>query len=100
MPAYVIAELDIHDMEGYRTYGAQALPTILEHGGRPLVASSNVDVLEGDRPCPRLVILEFPDMDTAKKWYASDAYAGPKKLREQIASTVMLMVDGWSPPSR
>lgn len=96
MPAYVIAELDIHDMDGYRTYGAQALSTILQYGGRPLVSTSDVEVLEGDRVCPRLVILEFPDMETAKQWYSSEVYEGPKQLRKQIAETVMLVADGWA----
>ena len=42
-------------------------------------------VLEGDWSPSRLVVLEFEDLEAAKRWYDSEAYREARKLREGAA---------------
>ena len=51
-------------------------------------------VLEGEWNPARLVVLEFPDLDSAKRWYESERYQDAKKLREGAASLRMVAVEG------
>jgi uncharacterized protein (DUF1330 family) len=40
------------------------------------------------------VIIEFPDMDAARAWYHSDAYAPLRELRRSASTTHIVIVDG------
>ena len=51
-------------------------------------------MLEGDWQPSRLVVLEFEDLATAKRWYGSDAYQQAKRLREGAAHLHMVAVQG------
>jgi uncharacterized protein (DUF1330 family) len=46
----------------------------------------------GDRPA--LVMLEFEDLEAARRWYESEAYQEAKKLREGAASFRAIAVQG------
>jgi uncharacterized protein (DUF1330 family) len=63
-------------------------------GGRFLVRGGELAVLEGDWQPPRLVMLEFEDLEAAKRWYESEAYQEAKKLREGAASFRAIAVQG------
>jgi uncharacterized protein (DUF1330 family) len=51
-------------------------------------------VLEGDWHPSRLVVLEFPNLEAAKRWYESETYQDAKKLREGAARLRMVAVEG------
>ena len=82
MPAYVIAETDITDPEQYARYMAASPAAIAEGGGRFVVRGGDVEVLEGDWRPPRLVVLEFDDVEAAQRWYDSAQYRAVRALRE------------------
>ena len=44
MPAYVIAETDVHDQEQYDRYKAAAPETIAAYGGRYVARGGELDV--------------------------------------------------------
>jgi uncharacterized protein (DUF1330 family) len=44
------------------------------------------------------VILEFPDLETAKAWYTSTKYEEAKRLREGAANLRMVAVQGLDEP--
>jgi uncharacterized protein (DUF1330 family) len=95
MPAYVIAFVDIHDRTRFvQEYAAHFLPTLKPFGGRVLAASDEAETIEGAVPPGRIVVVEFPDIDTAHRWYASDAYAPLIKLREATATTSLVLLPG------
>ena len=54
-------------------YLAQVEATFLPYGGKWLVLDGDVEVLEGAWP-GSVVLMEFPDRATAKRWYTSPAY--------------------------
>src|SRR5262245_51988282 len=78
MPAYVIAEVDIHDPDQYADYTAAVPDTLAASGGRFVARGGELAVLEGEWTPPRLVILEFEDLEAAKRWYESPAYQEAK----------------------
>jgi uncharacterized protein (DUF1330 family) len=94
MPAYVIVETDVSDPEQYELYKDAAPASIAAHGGRYVVRGGEQSVLEGDWNPKRLVVLEFPDLETAKRWYESEGYGEARKLREGAATFRMVAVDG------
>jgi uncharacterized protein (DUF1330 family) len=97
MTAYVLAEIEIRNPEGYKGY-AQTVPgTIAQYGGRFLVRGGTVEVLEGEWPQRRRVIIEFPSMAAAKRWWDSPEYAKPKALRRANSEGRLLLLEGFAP---
>jgi uncharacterized protein (DUF1330 family) len=94
MPAYVIVETDITDAERYEQYKAASPGAIAAGGGRFVARGGELAVLEGDWQPSRLVVLEFEDLATAKRWYHSDVYQQAKKLREGAARLRVVAVQG------
>lgn len=94
MPAYVIVETDITNPERYEQYKAASPAAIAAGGGRFLVRGGELVVLEGDWQPSRLVMLEFDDLASAKRWYESEVYQQAKKLREGAARLRMVAVQG------
>jgi uncharacterized protein (DUF1330 family) len=94
MPAYVIVETDITDPERYEQYKVASPAAIAAGGGRFLVRGGELVVLEGDWQPSRLVVLEFEDLEAAKRWYASQRYQEAKNLRQGAAQLRMVAVQG------
>ena len=94
MPAYIIVETDITDPEQYEQYKAASPGAVAAGGGRFVVRGGELAVLEGDWSPKRIVMLEFEDLEAAKRFYDSPAYQEAKKLREGAASLNMIAVEG------
>lgn len=94
MPAYIIVETDIQDPEQYERYKAASPGAVAAGGGKFVVRGGELAVLEGDWQPSRLVILEFPDLDAAKRFYDSEIYQEAKKLRDGAANLRMVAVEG------
>jgi uncharacterized protein (DUF1330 family) len=94
MSAYVVVDITIRDRTTYERYKAMAAPTVAAYGGRYLVRGGATESLEGDWHPPRLVILEFPDVEAGRAWWDSPEYQPAKALRQSCADTVMLLVQG------
>ncbi len=94
MTAYVIYQGEIIDPERYDEYKTKAAASIVAAGGRYLVRGGSVEVLEGEPPAGRTVVLEFPTMKAAIDWYRGDEYTEVRKIREGAARARMYVVDG------
>jgi uncharacterized protein (DUF1330 family) len=94
MPAYVIIETDISDPEQYERYKEASPAAVASGGGRFVARGGELAVLEGNWEPTRIVVLEFPDLETAKRWYVSPEYEEAKRLREGAAKLNMLAVEG------
>lgn len=94
MPAYLIADIDVRDSEAYAEYRRLAPATIEKYGGRYLVRAGATEVLEGDHRPARLVVLEFPNMATLKRWYDSEEYRALKTLRQRVTSSMIFAAEG------
>ena len=94
MPAYLIAEIEVTDPAGFDEYRQLVPATIQQYGGRYVVRGGATEVLEGDWQPKRVVVLEFPSLEQAKRWYHSDEYAPVKDIRLKTASTRLVLVQG------
>lgn len=83
--------VDQEAMEAYRSgnRGGGAAAT----GMKPLVVYGALETLEGEA-ADGVVVLEFPDRESAKSWYYSPDYQERAKLRQQAAPYRCLMVEG------
>jgi uncharacterized protein (DUF1330 family) len=97
MRAYVIAEIEITNPEGYKAYAALVPATIEQFGGRFLVRGGKAETLEGEWPERRRVVIEFPSVEAAKKWWDSPEYAKPKALRRANSNGRLLLLEGALP---
>ncbi len=96
MPAYVIAEIEVTNPEGYKGYTAVVGESIRKYGGRFLVRGGPAHPLEGDWPERRRVILEFPSTDAARKWWDSPEYEKPKEMRRAHSKGRLLLLEGFA----
>ena len=94
MAAYVIAEIEITNPEGYKAYTQVVPATILQYGGKFVVRGGASQVLEGEWPERRRVILEFPSKEAALKWWNSPEYAGPMKMRRAASKGRLILIEG------
>jgi uncharacterized protein (DUF1330 family) len=95
MSAYLVAFVDVHDHERFtKEYVPPIAETLQPFDGRVLAASDEAVNLEGKLPPGRTVIIEFPDLDRARRWYSSDAYVPLLELRKSIATTVLAILPG------
>ncbi len=94
MAAYLVANIDVLDPEEYKNYVAKVPPTIAKFGGKYLVRGGKAIHLEGAEVPHRLVILEFADLDTAKRWYDSPEYQEILPLRLRASRSHTMLVEG------
>jgi uncharacterized protein (DUF1330 family) len=94
MAAYVVADLTVTDPATMEEYRKQVPATLAKYGGRFLVRGGPHQVVEGAWKPNRLVILEFPSLEQAKRWYDSEEYRGPKAMRLRAGLTNLVMVEG------
>jgi uncharacterized protein (DUF1330 family) len=95
MAAYVIADTDVHDPEGYEEYKALARPIAEKYGGEYLARGGELQVVDAQLWSPtRLVVIRFPDMASAKAFAESDEYAPVAELRHRYATSTVVIVDG------
>ena len=94
MTAYIIAKINVADMEQYKKYIEVTPGIINKFGGRFIARGGETIMLEGPEETNRVVLVEFPSMEKLKQFYYSDEYQAAKKLREGAATTSFIAVDG------
>jgi uncharacterized protein (DUF1330 family) len=95
--AYWIGRVDINDEEGYKPY-ALANPAIFrKYGGRFVIRGGRSECTEGTARA-RNVVIEFPDYETAVACYRSPEYQANMKIRQAVAITDMVIVEGYDGP--
>ena len=94
MPAYIVVDCEVTDAARYEQYKALAPAAIAKYGGRYLVRGGASTLLEGDWRPSRVVVLEFPDIETVKRFYASPEYRAAREKRAGAARMNMVGVEG------
>ncbi|MCC6312939.1 MAG: DUF1330 domain-containing protein [Thermomicrobiales bacterium] len=98
MAAYIIANVEVTDPEGYREYSRQVPASLEPFGGRFVVRAGAAERLEGEATPHRVVVIEFPSVDAAKAWHASPAYQTIAKIRHQHSTSHVMFVAEGAPP--
>ncbi len=94
MAAYVLAEIEITNPEGYKEYTAIVPGTIAQYGGKFVHRGGPVQLLEGEWPQRRRVLIEFPSVDAAKAWWDSPEYEKPKAMRRASSNGRLILFEG------
>ena len=95
MSAFLVVDTKISDLEAYEEYKKLAKPLAERFGGVYRSRGGAMDVLEDDLWTPtRMVIIEFPDMDSARRFANSDEYAPIKAIRHANAKCTLAIVEG------
>ena len=96
MSAYLIVDTQIENPEAYEEYKKLAQPIAEKYGGVYRIRGGTMDVLETDLWTPtRMVLIEFPDMESARAFVDSEEYAPVKPLRQQNARCTLAILDGF-----
>lgn len=95
MSAFLIVDTKVSDPVAYEEYKKLAKPIAEKFGGKYRVRGGELDILETDLWTPtRIVIIEFPDMDSARSFANAEEYAPVKKIRHANAACTLFIVDG------
>ena len=92
--AYVLANVNVTDPQAYEEYKRLSTIAMKAHGAEVCVRGGKTEVLEGDWSPNRAVLLKFPSMEQAKKFYDSTEYQAAKKARQDIAVMRMDLIEG------
>ncbi|MFT7560469.1 MAG: hypothetical protein ACI93R_002389 [Flavobacteriales bacterium] len=86
MSAHVIVEFTIQSAEGMSEYGAAAAETFIPFQGE-FVSKGKNEVLHGEGAHAMKAIISFPDTDSARRWYNSDAYQALIPMRNKAMNS-------------
>jgi uncharacterized protein (DUF1330 family) len=93
MTAYCFFDvLEVTDPEGLEEYRGHVRDTVKHHGGRYLLVGGELEPIEGDRRPTFPVLIEFPSLEHARRWYGSDEY---RRLKELRLSATRGMPSSW-----
>jgi len=97
MPAYFLLDmLEVTDPEKLEKYRKIVVATVQRYGGHYLTVGGRTDVVEGEWRLVFPVLIEFPDLDRARRWYGSEEYRAPKALRLAAARGNAVFIEGKS----
>ena len=92
---YAIVLLDVKEPDLYLEYARQATEIESRYGGRALVAADVAEIVDGSWPSERVVVLEFPSLDAARRWYRDPDYQQLVPLRHAATVSHVALVEGF-----
>jgi uncharacterized protein (DUF1330 family) len=94
MPALLIVDTKISDPDAYDTYKVQAKPLAEKYGGVYRARGGDVDILEDELWSPtRMVIIEFPDMESGRQFINSEEYKPVRAIRNANSECTVVLVE-------
>ena len=92
--AYWVGIINVKDQEEYKKYTDIAGPAIIASGAKILSRGGKIINLEGQK-YGRIVIIEFPSMDHAKKFYMSNEYRiALQYVTDEVADRLLNITEG------
>lgn len=96
MEAYIVGLVKIRDRDVYQRYIDGFARVLSRYRGQLVVSDGSPDVLEGEWPYSRVVVVRFADEAEARRWYASSEYQALMEHRLQSADAQIVMAHGLS----
>ena len=95
MSAFLIVDTKLSNAEAYEEYKRLARPIAEKHGGSYRARGGKLDIIETDLWTPtRIVVIEFPDMKSARAFVDDEEYAPVQKIRHANAECTLFIVEG------
>ncbi len=95
MSVYLIAEIGIDDRDEYSKYEAGFMNIFSRFSGSVLAVEEEPEILEGDWPHTRTVIIQFPSRKDALEWYRSAEYQELAKHRFKSSAANIALIKGF-----
>ncbi|AHK04695.1 MULTISPECIES: DUF1330 domain-containing protein [Rhizobium/Agrobacterium group] len=93
MSAYLVVDLDIHDMPSIEDYRSKALPLVAKAGGRLIALDAEPLGLE-NWESTNMLIIEFPNKEAIRQLFASPEYAPLAAQRQAAAASRIIAING------
>lgn len=98
MSAYFIFSHKVENSDQLNNeYLPKAIEVLNHYDPEILVVDQNIEVVEGQTPDTRTVILKFKDRATAKAWYDSPEYQDIIQLRLGATDGTAVLCDAFDP---
>ena len=94
MAGSIVIHIEVHDQEAYQAYRAGIRTVIARHDGRFIVRGQEPEVIESDWPDTRMVSLEFPSVEAARRFWDSTEYGDSRELRQRASRFDAVIVNG------
>lgn len=98
MSVYIVASIAVRDWEEYGKYQAGFLDIFTKYRGELLAVSDEPQVIEGEWPFKRAVLIRFPDETEARRWYESPEYQALSKHRWAASNGVVIAFQSLPAP--
>jgi uncharacterized protein (DUF1330 family) len=95
-PGYLIAEIEVTDPVGYKTYQDAVGPLLAATGGRFLVRGGKTIALDGAPP-KRAIVIAFDSIEKALAYRNSTAYKEAVPNRDKSSKFRLFAVEGVAP---
>jgi len=94
MTAYVIAEVRVKDHDAYVELAPVFAASHKEYGGGIVARSDDPDTFAGMPPGGRIVVIQFPDIGVARRWWNSAEMREARERRDVYRINSMFAVEG------
>ena len=94
MKAYLVLDLSVNDLGGFRKYIAEIPAFIARHSGKYIVQGVQPTTIEGDWKPERMVIIEFPERQNAEAFLSDPEIQDLFKLRHDTTTSKLVLADG------
>lgn len=94
MSAYFIAHIRIDDPDTYQRYLDGTDEIFARYEGEVVAVDDAPAILEGSWPYTRCVVIRFPSVAEARRWYDSPEYQELARLRRQASAGDIILVEG------
>ncbi len=94
MSHYMIANISIRDRQEYSRYEAGFMDIFARYAGELLAVSDDPEIVEGEWPFTRAVVIRFPDAEKARAWYDSPEYQALAEHRWRASTGNIIGLEG------
>ena len=91
---YLLGQITISDKSQYKIYDSKIGKVIEEFGGKYLVKGGLRIVKEGNPSFQRDVLVEFKDIETARRFFSSQRFKEISKFRKAGSTGFLLLLNG------
>jgi uncharacterized protein (DUF1330 family) len=94
MKAYLVLDLSVNDLAGFRKYIAEIPAFIARHSGKYIVRGVQPTTIEGDWKPEHMVIIEFPERSKAEAFLSDPEIQDLFKVRHDTTTSKLVLVEG------
>ena len=94
MAVYLMAQIQIRDGGRYGQYEAGFMDIFRQYQGKVLSVDEVPQILEGEWPHTRTVLIEFPTREEANAWYESEEDQALARHRQAASVSHIALLNG------